>query len=100
LQHGSILLDIDWEAWASVFSYASEVGRERALRKLPLRMTSLKQEVGRDISHNEVEEALSLAFERTLMIDLESAPLGEEEHMIARRLAKEKYSAEAWTARI
>jgi lipoate-protein ligase A len=99
LQHGSILLDIDWEAWASVFSYASEAGRERALRKLPMRMTSLKQELGRDISPGEVAEALRAAFERTLEISLEPATLNAEESMAARRLAKEKYGAEEWTAR-
>ncbi|HKP54486.1 MAG TPA: biotin/lipoate A/B protein ligase family protein [Chloroflexia bacterium] len=99
LQHGSILLDIDWEAWASVFSYASEAGRERALRRLPARITSLKQELGRDISPGEVVEALRAAFEHTLGISLEPATLNEEESMAARRLAKEKYGAEVWTTR-
>jgi len=99
LQHGSILLDIDWEAWASVFSYASEAGRERALRKLPTRMTSLKQELGRDISPDEVAEALRAAFERTLEISLEPATLDDRESMDAQRLVKEKYGAKEWTTR-
>ncbi len=99
LQHGSILLNIDWEAWASVFSYASEAGRERALRKLPMRMISLKQELGRDISPGEVAEALRVAFERKLEISLEPAMLDDEESMIVRQLAKAKYGAEEWTAR-
>ena len=33
LQHGSILLDIDWDAWVSVFSYASDAGKQRAYDK-------------------------------------------------------------------
>jgi lipoate-protein ligase A len=99
LQHGSILLDIDWEAWASVFSYASEAGRERALRKLPMRMTSLKEELRRDISPGEVAEALRAAFERTLEINLQPDTLDDEESLAARRLAKEKYGAEEWTTR-
>jgi lipoate-protein ligase A len=99
LQHGSILLDVDWEAWASVFSYASEVGRERALRKLPTKMTSLKQELGRDISPLEVEDALKVAFERTLQVSLEAGGLTEEESAVAQRLAREKYRSKEWTAR-
>lgn len=100
LQHGSILLDVDWEAWASVFSYASEAGRERALRKLPTRMTSLKQELGRDISPVEVAGALKVAFERTLEVSLEAGGLTEEESVVAERLAREKYRSKEWMARI
>jgi lipoate-protein ligase A len=99
LQHGSILLDVDWEAWASVFSYASEAGRQRALQKLPMRMTSLKQELGRDISLVEVASALKMAFERALGVSLEVGGLTEEERAVAERLAGEKYSSQAWTAR-
>ena len=100
LQHGSILLDIDWEAWASAFTYASEAGRERALGKLPSRMTSMKQELGRDISPAELAETLASSFERRLKIGLAAAPLRDDEYQVARRLAKEKYSGGEWTGRI
>jgi lipoate-protein ligase A len=99
LQHGSILLDVDWEAWASVFSYASGAGRERALRKLPTRMTSLKQELGRDTSPAEVAGALKVAFERALEVSLEAGGLADEESAVAERLAREKYMVREWTVR-
>jgi lipoate-protein ligase A len=99
LQHGSILLDIDWEAWVSVFAYASEAGKQRAFQKLPTRMTSLKQELNRTVTPEEVADALHPAFERVLSISLEPARLNEEEAASAMRLASEKYSADAWTLR-
>src|SRR2546423_32504 len=54
LQHGSILLDVDWEAWASVFAYRTDEGRKRALEKLPMRMTSLKEALGCTVSPEEL----------------------------------------------
>ncbi|HEX9988362.1 MAG TPA: biotin/lipoate A/B protein ligase family protein [Chloroflexia bacterium] len=99
LQHGSILLDIDWEAWVSVFSYASEAGKQRAFQKLPTRMTSLKQELGRTVTPEEVADALHPAFERVLSISLEPTTLNGEEAASATLLASEKYSTDAWTLR-
>jgi lipoate-protein ligase A len=97
LQHGSILLDVDWDAWVNVFSYASEAGRERAYTKLPSRMTSLAQELGKPVTAREVQAALMPAFERSFGISLhESAPTPAEQE-VARRLAAEKYGTEQWT---
>src|SRR5438067_9710738 len=63
LQHGSILLDVDWDAWVDVFRYRAEEGRRRAAQKLPMRMTSLKEELGRSIDIDQITNALTQAFE-------------------------------------
>jgi lipoate-protein ligase A len=97
LQHGSILLDIDWDAWVSVFSYASDAGRQRAYAKLPTRMTSLRQELGRPVSRQEAQAALARSFEQVLRIHLTPSELNEEEEVTTRWLAHEKYGAGAWT---
>ncbi len=99
LQHGSILLDIDWDAWVSVFAYASEAGKRRAYTKLPQRMTSLRHEVGRTVSPEEALAALLPAFERTLSIGLERTTMHPVEEAVALKLAVEKYRSEEWTAR-
>jgi lipoate-protein ligase A len=100
LQHGSILLDIDWDAWVSVFAYASEAGRQRAYGKLPTRMTSLRQELGREVTAEEVQERLARSFEEVLQIDLTRGDLSEVEEASTRELAREKYASEAWTRKI
>lgn len=97
LQHGSILLDIDWDAWASVFAYATEAGKQRAYAKLPARMTSLKHELGRTASPAEVRTALTESFERVMRISLQPSVLSGAEEAETLRLAREKYGAEAWT---
>lgn len=99
LQHGSILLDIDWEAWGRVFKYASHAGRQRAYAKLPQRMTSLRHELGRQVEPEEVVAALQAACERVLDISLESATLSAEEELAAKELVFGKYGLPDWTFR-
>lgn len=97
LQHGSILLDIDWEAWASVFAYRSEEGRRRAALKLPTRMTSLTRELGHAVSAEEAASVIGEGFGRALGLGLElSSPSGGE-IAAARRLEAERYGSRAWT---
>ncbi len=99
LQHGSILLDIDWDAWVSVFRYATEAGRQRAYTKLPTRMTSLRRELGHPVESEEVIAALTPACERLLSISLETSTVSADEALAARELSVYKYSSEEWTLR-
>jgi len=100
LQHGSILLDIDWDALVSVFAYVSEAGKQRACAKLPTRMTSLRAELGRAVSPEEVQRALVGSFERMLSISLTPADPSAEEEDAALRLCHQKYGAREWTYKI
>jgi lipoate-protein ligase A len=100
LQHGSILLDVDWDAWVNVFSYATEAGRERAYTKLPSRMTSLSEELGRPVNAAEVQAALVPAFERAFGISLQPVEPSAAEEEAARRLAHEKYATSEWNRKI
>lgn len=99
LQHGSILLDIDWDAWVSVFAYASAAGKERAYSKLPTRMTSLRHELGRAVSPEEVQSALIGSLERLMRVSLTPTRLSEQEQSEAMRLVRDKYGAESWNGR-
>lgn len=99
LQHGSILLDIDWDAWVSVFAYATPAGKERAHLKLPTRMTSLSEQLNRPITAAEVQAALVPAFERTLNITLDPGPLSLEEQAAITHLTQRKYATNAWTSK-
>ncbi|HUP28442.1 MAG TPA: lipoate--protein ligase family protein [Chloroflexia bacterium] len=99
LQHGSILLDVDWDAWASVFAYASDRGRERALEKLPQRMTSLRQVLGRSVQPEEVAAALQSSFGEVFGTMEPGAVLSPGEKDTAALLTAGKYSSNAWTFR-
>jgi lipoyl(octanoyl) transferase len=99
LQHGSILLDVDWKAWAGVFAYRTEEGRRRAQQKLPTRMTSLREELGREVAAGDVARALTRGFAEAFEIDPEPSTLSYEEEAVAARLAGIKYGSREWTAR-
>jgi lipoyl(octanoyl) transferase len=99
LQHGSILLDIDWDAWVSVFSYATEAGKERARLKLPTRMTSLCHELGRSVTATEVQDALATGFEQAMNLNLAPDTLSAQEQTETWRIVKEKYGADDWTTK-
>jgi lipoyl(octanoyl) transferase len=99
LQHGSILLDVDFDAWVNVFRYATEAGRERAYSKLPARMTSLAEELGRPVTAGEVQAALVPAFERVFGVALRESEPSLSELATARRLAAEKYATTEWTGK-
>jgi lipoate-protein ligase A len=96
LQHGSILLDVDWDAWVSVFAYASERGKERVRASLPNRMTSLRHELDRIITPDEVQAALIPAFEAQLDIKLVASNLTPEECLKVQDL-ETKYAGDEWT---
>ena len=100
LQHGSILLDIDWDAWVSVFAYATPAGREPAYTKLPTRMTSLRHELGRPAGSEELQAALTKSFERKMNVNLVPTELTAHEQSETIRLVTEKYSTESWLAKI
>ncbi len=99
LQHGSILLDIDWDAWVSVFVYATPAGKDRAYLKLPTRMTSMRHELGGQVSTDEVQATLIHSFEHTMNINLSPTTVTAHEESEAIRLATEKYGAESWTGK-
>lgn len=100
LQHGSILLDIDWDSWANVFAYTSEEGKDRARSNLPGSMVSLGEVLGRPVAPEEVAAALCRGFEETLGIGLEPGAPDAPEREEAQRLEREKYATDEWTLRL
>jgi lipoate-protein ligase A len=96
LQHGSILLDVDWDAWVAVFTYASGAMRERVRASLPNRMTSLRHVLGREVTQQEAQTALIEAFEETLQVELLPSLLTPGESARAMQL-EAKYAGEEWT---
>jgi lipoyl(octanoyl) transferase len=99
LQHGSILLDIDWDAWGAVFAYRSAEGRQRAVMKLPTRMTSLREQLGRAVTREEAAEAITSGFAETFRLTLNAGRPTPDEIGAASRLAVEKYGHDGWTLR-
>lgn len=96
LQHGTLLVDVDLEKmftflrvpWAKTCMEIVNVARRK--------ITSIKKELGREISIQEMENMLIKGFEKALKIKLTISELTHYEKKLAERLYETKYSTDYW----
>jgi len=96
LQHGTLLVGVDLERmftflrvpWAKTRMEVVNVGKRK--------ITSIRKELGRDVSIEEVNKALIDGFQRVLNVKLVEGELTPYEGEIAKRLHKEKYATDEW----
>ncbi len=96
LQHGTLLLDVDLEKmftflrvpWAKTCMEIVNIAKNK--------ITSVKKELGREISIGEMENALAKGFEKALDIRLASSELTPYESELAEKLYKTKYTTNEW----
>lgn len=99
LQHGTLLVEVDLERmftllrvpWAKTCMEVVGVARRK--------ITSIRNEVGRDVSVDEVNQALVQGFRTALNIDLIKGELTEYELELAEKLRGSKYATEDWNLR-
>jgi lipoate-protein ligase A len=96
LQHGTLLADVDLERmftllrvpWAKTCMEVVGVAEDR--------ITSLRKELGRKVSQEEVNQALMKGFEKALSVTFEDGELTGYERTLADRLCREKYATDEW----
>jgi len=96
LQHGTLLIDVDLEKmftflrvpWAKTCMEVVNVAENK--------ITSIKKELGKNISKEEVNQALVEGFQKALSIKFEDGELTAYESALAEKLYKEKYATEEW----
>jgi lipoate-protein ligase A len=96
LQHGTLLLNVDLEKmftflrvpWAKTCMEVADVAKNK--------ITSIRKELGKDLSANEVNHALMEGFQKALGIELVAGELTPSEYEFAEKLCKEKYSIDDW----
>jgi len=96
LQHGTILIDVDVEKMFKVLKVSDEKIKDKMIKSVKERVTSIKNELGKEVNFNEVGEALKKGFEEALNIKLSLGKLTEEEKALAEKLKVEKYSTKEW----
>ncbi len=97
LQHGTILLDLDLEKMFSVLKVPDEKIKDKMIKVAKERVTSLKNELGKNIANKEMEKALIYGFEKMFNIKTKVGELTPEELKHAEKLYKEKYISDKWT---
>ena len=96
LQHGTLLSRLDLVRmftflrvpWAKTCMQVAKIAESR--------ITSIDDEAGRNISTNEIVDALVQGFEKTFKVRLEAGRLTSKELEVADHLRREKYAVEKW----
>jgi lipoate-protein ligase A len=96
LQHGTLLLKVDLEKmftflrvpWAQTSTQVVNVAKKK--------ITSLKGEIGRETTIDDVSEALIAGFEKTFEVRLETGHLTPFESDLSERLCRKKYGNSDW----
>lgn len=97
LQHGSILMDFDYEKNLILFNSDNLIDNSDNLKK---RITSIKNILKKEIDYKEFADALRYGFQKNFGFDLIDDSLSEEEMKLAEKLRKEKYLTEEWNYKL
>lgn len=96
LQHGTILLDVDVKKMFSILKVPSEKIKDKLIEIAEQRVTSIKNELGNNITKKEIESSILKGFEKNFNMTFEESQLSEHELIIAKKLCEEKYSTKKW----
>ena len=95
LQHGSILLDVDYNKLISCFNLEN---KKKVMESSKKRITSIKNE--KSLKNKSIlktlKNKLKQGFEKNLGVELVNSKLTKEELKLAKKLAKDKYSTKTW----
>jgi lipoyltransferase/lipoate-protein ligase len=99
LQHGTILLDVDVDTMFSLLKVPNEKVKDKLIRDIKQRVTSIEQIIGKKIRFEEVAEALIIGFEEEFDVELIQGILTKEERTLAAQFEKECFSTAQWNHR-
>jgi lipoate-protein ligase A len=99
LQHGTILLDVDVDTMFSLLKVPNEKIKDKLIRDVKQRVTSIEHIVGKKIHFEEVAEALKTGFEEEFHVELIQGILTNEEKTLAAQFEKECFSTTQWNHR-
>ena len=96
LQHGTILLGVDVDRMFSLLKVPDEKIKDKLIASVKERVTSVKNELGREIGTAELEKSFTAGFAKALGAEFKPGELTDAERAAANKLYKEKYSTDAW----
>ena len=98
LQHGTVLLDVDVRKMFSLLRVSDEKIRDKMITNVEERVTSLKQQLGKEVSFIDIQNALVKGFAQALDVEFVISTLSPEEQKRALVIEQEKYGNEQWNA--
>lgn len=98
LHHGTLLIDFDAHLMTKVLRISEEKLRDKMLREAEERVTTIRRELGREVSIGEVRDAMFEGFRRALNVEFVPGRLSKYEEDLAKELRR-KYSSPEWIYR-
>ena len=98
LHHGTILVDYNAREMFSVLRISKEKLSDKMIQQAEERVTTIRRLLGRDVSFEEVRQALQEGFGRALGVGLKKGDLTDYEDSLVRKF-REKYSSKDWIFR-
>ena len=96
LQHGTILVDVNVEKMFKMLKVSDEKIRDKMIKSVKERVTSIKRELGKKVDFNDVVDALKYGFEEAFDVTLIPDQLSRKEVALAYKLKREKYATKEW----
>jgi len=96
LQHGTVLLDVDVEKMFSLLKVPDEKIRDKLISDVKERVTSIRHLLGKNISFDNVAEAMKKGFEEEFNVKLTPGKLTEEEIILTKKFEKECFGSRDW----
>jgi len=96
LQHGTFMYNTDIGTLAVALKIVPEKLKDKGVSKLEERVITVSKALGREISRDEVLQALIEGFKEALNVKFIEEKLTQEELKLAKKLAEEKYSRDEW----
>ena len=95
LQHGTILIDVNVEKMFSLLNVESEKIKDKLIKSVKKRVTSVQAELNKNIDFNIFSQNLRKTFSELFNVEFQNQTLTEEESNLAIQIC-EKYSSEGW----
>lgn len=98
LQHGTFLLDADLQKMFTFLRVPWAKALEDVVCVAQDRITSIRNELNRNVNPSEAYTALTEGFKKALNIELTEEPLSSREQQLAVKLRREKFSTDEWNS--
>jgi len=96
LQHGTILIDTDVDKMFSLLKVPSEKLRDKMIKHVKERVTSINAILDREVDFDNVCDALARGFKKEFNVELIKGELIESELKLAEKIARERYKNLKW----
>lgn len=98
-QHGTILRNVNPTVMFTVLRVPSEKIRDKMIKSVEERVTSVEKYLGRSVSFEELKSALIMGFKESFDVEFSSGEITDFEKQKALKLKIEKYSTKEWNFR-